>query len=75
MTWVSMIAHTIAIWQMEPLRVTAGLHVDGELQLGVLCLQTEQCMVQVVIISDLVVAVDLDAENLRQWLVYLVIVK
>ena len=75
MTWVSMIEHTIAIWQMEPLRVTAGLHVDGELQLGVLCLQTEQCMVQVVIISDLVVAVDLDAENLRQWLVYLVIVK
>ena len=75
MTWVSMIEHTIAIWQMEPLRVTAGLHVDGELQLGVLCLQTEQCMVQVVIISDLVVAVDLDAENLRRWLVYLVIVK
>ena len=56
--------HTIAILQIQmvPLLVTAGLHVDGELQLGVLCLRTGQCMVHVVIIRDLIVAVDLDAE-------------
>jgi hypothetical protein len=64
MDWVSILSTPLPFckYKMVPLLMTAGLHVDGELQLGVLCLRTGQCMVHVVIICDLIVAVDLDAE-------------